>query len=102
MKLPAVFSVAALAQVSLADFYLFRVEAGGDSGWQISDNPTPDCREMGPHTPWYGAKLVVPGQTLGVTCNGAGCWGNGVCYFQSIASKQNTNSLVRIQRQFKM
>jgi hypothetical protein len=37
MKLSAVLSITAIAQVSLADFYLFRVETCGDSGYQISD-----------------------------------------------------------------
>jgi hypothetical protein len=73
MKLSAILSIAALAHVSLADFYIYRVRPGNEWGYQISDSPTPNCKEMGPNTPWYGAKTDVSGNTRGVRCDGYGC-----------------------------
>jgi hypothetical protein len=78
MKLSAVLSITAIAQVSLAEFYLFRVETGGDSGYQISDVYNPQCEELGNKTPWYPAKSDVSGRNLGITCSGNGCWGDQV------------------------
>jgi hypothetical protein len=79
MKLSAVLSIAALAQISLADFYLYHVKAGIDSGYQISDIANPRCKELGPRTPWYPSKSDVSGNKLGIRCKGDGCSGNNVC-----------------------
>jgi hypothetical protein len=79
MHFSAVLSVAVLAQVSLADFYLFRVKAGDDYGYQISDVDNPNCEELGPRTPWYPAKSDVSGDKLGIRCDGDGCSESNVC-----------------------
>lgn len=73
MQLSAVLSVVVLAQVSLADFYLFRVKAGGDYGYQIADVGNPNCEELGPRAPWYPAKSDISGDKLGTRCEGSGC-----------------------------
>lgn len=79
MKLSAFLSLAALAQVSLADFYIFRVKAGNDYGYHISDSAEPGCRLPGQRNPWYPAKNDASGGNLGVRCNGSGCSESNVC-----------------------
>jgi hypothetical protein len=101
MKLSAVLSIAALAQASLADFYLYRVEAGGDSGYQISDYANPKCAELGSNTPWYPAKSDVSGKTLGITCKGDGCWGNDVCLTAAQAFMKASLACTRTQQRLK-
>jgi hypothetical protein len=76
MKLLLATSVLALAQLSLADFYIFRVDAtnsGGNTefGYRIADVADPNCASL--KKPWYGLKAEVSGKTLGVACSGAGC-----------------------------
>ncbi|KAF2827505.1 hypothetical protein CC86DRAFT_381509 [Ophiobolus disseminans] len=73
MKPSALLPLFALTQVSLADFFLFRVKAGNDYGYKISDVPNPGCKMPGQNIPWYPAKNDVSGGKLGVRCNGDGC-----------------------------
>jgi hypothetical protein len=81
MQLSAFLSLAALAQVTFANFDIYRVSAVAnvnniDYGFQIFPND-PSCDNVA-NTPWYGAKSNVGGNTLGVRCSGDGCDGTKV------------------------
>lgn len=76
MKLILPTAVLGLAQLSLADFYIFRVDATKSSGntefgYRIADVADPNCASL--KKPWYGLKANVNGKTLGVACQGDGC-----------------------------
>jgi hypothetical protein len=76
MKLLLTTAVLGLAQRSLADFYIFRVDATNSKGntefgYRIADVADPNCDSL--KKPWYGLKAEVSGQTLGVACEGSGC-----------------------------
>jgi hypothetical protein len=73
MKLSVVLPLAAVAQVTLADFYIHAVNSNTDFGYQISEASEPDCQVLGRNTPWYPLKTDVSKKNLGVRCNGAGC-----------------------------
>jgi len=82
----ALATLAVLAQVTLANFDIYRVNAvqkpliigspQTDYGYQIFAND-PGCAEVN-FTPWYGAKSDVSGKTTGVRCKGDGCNNNNV------------------------
>jgi len=80
MKLLAFMSLAALAQVTFANFDIYRVNAASGStaeyGYQIFSND-PSCYNVSA-TSWYGARTDVSGNNIGVRCNGDGCNGNNV------------------------
>lgn len=74
-------ALAILAQVTLANFDIYRVEAilpgfPTDFGWQIFESD-PSCSEVA-STPWYGSKSDVSGKTTGVRCKGDGCTNDNV------------------------
>jgi hypothetical protein len=76
MKLLLATAVLGLAQLSLADFYIFRVDATKSSGntefgYRIAEVVDPNCASL--KQPWYGLKADVSGKTLGVACQGNGC-----------------------------
>lgn len=81
MKYSMILPIAALAQVTIANFDIFRVnvpQGNGvtDYGYQIFASD-PSCAEV-KFTPWYGAKSDLSGKTTGVRCNGFGCSDNNV------------------------
>jgi hypothetical protein len=83
MKLLLPTAVLGFAQLSLADFYIFRVDATKSSGntefgYRIADVADPNCASL--KQPWYGLKADVTGETLGVSCQGDGCTSGVVSY----------------------
>jgi hypothetical protein len=97
MKIFTTLSFLTLAHLSLADFYIFRVNSVSrrphatpppDYGYQIADVASPECDQK--EKPWYPHLSDVSGKKLGVRCVGKGCNGGEVRKNIAAAHKAHT------------